>query len=122
MNFFEYSSDQYASIKIKHDLDGLLSNRIPLMKKLKWRFFLTTNVLMGSMSDQNKNLLAPMTSTGAPTVGISSLDPLRPYVEVGYGIDNIFKCARIDFIHRVTYRDVPDISKFGIKISFRFII
>ena len=122
MNFFEYSSDQYASIKIKHDLDGLLSNRIPLMKKLKWRFFLTTNVLMGSMSDQNKNLLAPMTSTGAPTVGISSLDPLRPYVEVGYGIDNIFKCARIDFIHRVTYRDVLDISKFGIKISFRFII
>lgn len=122
MNFFEYSSDQYASIRIKHDLDGLISNRIPLVRKLKWRFFLTTNVLVGSMSDQNKNLLAPTTSSGEPTVKISSLDPARPYVEVGYGIDNIFKCARIDFIHRVTYRDVPDISKFGIKLSFRFII
>ncbi|MGN6646038.1 MAG: DUF5686 family protein, partial [Cytophaga sp.] len=122
MNFFEYSSDQYASIKIKHDLDGLLSNRIPLVKKLKWRFFLTTNVLVGSMSDQNRRLLAPVNSQGESTVSISSLDPLRPYVEVGYGIDNIFKCARVDFIHRVTYRDVPDISKFGIKISFRFII
>jgi len=103
-------------------LDGLISNRIPLMKKLKWRFFLTTNVLVGSMSDQNKNLLAPTTSSGAATVSISSLDPLRPYVEVGYGIDNIFKSTRIDFIHRVTYRDQPDISKFGIKVSFRFII
>lgn len=122
MNFFEYTSDQYASIRIKHDLDGLISNRIPLMKKLKWRFFLTTNVLMGSMSDQNKNLIAPTNSAGESTVKISSLDPTRPYVEVGYGIDNIFKSARIDFIHRVTYRDVPDISKFGIKISFRFII
>lgn len=122
MNFFEFSSDQYASLKIKHDLDGLLSNRIPLVKKLKWRFFLTTNVLMGSMSDQNRNLLAPTTSSGASTVSISSLDPLRPYVEVGYGIDNIFRAARVDFIHRVTYRDQPDISKFGIKISFRFII
>lgn len=122
MNFFEYSSDQYASIKIKHDLDGLLSNRIPVIKKLKWRFFLTTNVLMGSMSQQNRNLLAPTTSEGAPTVSISSLDPLKPYVEVGYGIDNIFRSTRIDFIHRVTYRDQPDISKFGVKISFRFII
>lgn len=122
MNFFEYSSDQYTSIRIKHDLDGLISNRIPLVRKLKWRFFLTTNVLVGSMSDQNKNLLAPATSSGEPTVKISSLDPARPYVEVGYGIDNIFKCARIDFIHRVTYRDVPDISKFGVKLSFRFII
>ncbi|WP_245553822.1 DUF5686 family protein [Cytophaga aurantiaca] len=122
MNFFEYSSDQYASIRLKHDLDGLISNRIPVMKQLKWRFFLTTNVLFGSMSEQNKNLLAPINSAGEPTVKISSLDPTRPYVEVGYGIDNIFKCARIDFIHRVTYRDVPDISKFGIKISFRFII
>jgi len=122
MNFFEYSSDQYASIRIKHDLDGLISNRIPVMRKLKWRFFLTTNVLMGSMSDQNKNLIAPINSAGESTVKISSLDPARPYVEVGYGIDNIFKSARIDFIHRVTYRDVADISKFGIKISFRFII
>ena len=122
MNFFEYSSDQYASIRIKHDLDGLISNRIPLVRKLKWRFFLTTNVLMGSMSDQNKNLIAPTNSAGESTVKISSLDPTRPYVEVGYGIDNIFKSARIDFIHRVTYRDVPHISKFGIKISFRFII
>jgi hypothetical protein len=122
MNFFEYSSDQYASMRIKHDLDGLLSNRIPLVRKLKWRFFLTTNVLMGRMSAANRNLLAPYTPSGEKTVNVSALDPLRPYVEVGYGIDNIFKCARIDFIHRVTYRDVPDISKFGIKISFRFII
>ena len=99
MNFFEYSSDQYASIRIKHDLDGLISNRIPLVRKLKWRFFLTTNVLMGSMSDQNKNLIAPTNSTGESTVKISSLDPTKPYVEVGYGIDNIFKSARIDFIH-----------------------
>jgi hypothetical protein len=122
MNFFEYSSDQYTSLRIKHDLDGLISNRIPVMRKLKWRFFATTNVLMGSMSEENRRLIAPINSEGKPTIQVASLDPTRPYVEVGYGIDNIFKSARIDFIHRVTYRDVPDISKFGIKISFRFII
>lgn len=122
MNFFEYTSDQYASIKIKHDLDGLISNRIPLVRKLKWRFFLTGNVLMGSLSDANRNLLVPTTNTGEKTINVQSLDPTKPYVELGYGIDNIFKSARIDFIHRVTYRDEPNISKFGIKISFRFII
>ncbi len=122
MNFFEYTSDQYASIKIKHDLDGLISNRIPVIRKLKWRFFLTGNVLMGSLSDANRNLLAPTTVNGGKTINVQSLDPTKPYIELGYGIDNIFKSARIDFIHRVTYRDVPNISKFGIKLSFRFII
>lgn len=122
MNFFEYASDQYTSLRIKHDLDGLLSNRLPLIQKLKWRFFLTGNFLMGSLSDANKNLIPPTTPSGATTVTPSSLNPLKPYIELGYGIDNIFKSARIDFIHRVTYTDVPNISKFGIKISFRFII
>jgi hypothetical protein len=122
MNFFEYTSDQYAYIKIKHDLDGLISNRIPLIRRLKWRFFLTGNVLMGSLSDANKNLLAPTNISGGKTINIQSLDPTKPYIELGYGIDNIFKSARIDFIHRVTYTDVPNISKFGIKLSFRFII
>ncbi|MBC7451010.1 MAG: carboxypeptidase-like regulatory domain-containing protein [Cytophagales bacterium] len=122
MNFFEFASDQYASIRYKHDFEGLFSNRVPLIRKLKWRLFFTSNVLFGSMSAANQALIAPVNAAGEKTTSVSYLDPLKPYLEVGYGIDNIFKCARVDFIHRLSYLDKPDISKFGVKVSFRFIL
>ena len=49
MNFFEFVSDSYVSLRLKHGFDGLLLNRIPLMRKLKWRSFLTGNLLYGSV-------------------------------------------------------------------------
>jgi hypothetical protein len=50
-----------------------------------------------------------------------------PYVEVGYGVENIFKFIRVDFIHRLTYRnasstspDEPAPRNFGIKVGAQF--
>jgi hypothetical protein len=43
-----------------------------------------------------------------------------PYVELGYGIENIFKFIRVDAIHRVTYRNRPGVSTFGVKVSTQF--
>ena len=49
-----------------------------------------------------------------------------PYVELGYGIENIFKFVRVDFIHRLTYLDNPEkignapIRPFGIKVTAQF--
>ena len=39
MNYFEFVSDQYVSLKLRHYFEGLFFNRIPLVQKLKWRFF-----------------------------------------------------------------------------------
>ena len=41
-------------------------------------------------------------------------------MEVGYGIENIFKFLRVDFIHRLTYRNIPGTSDFGIKVGAQF--
>jgi hypothetical protein len=41
-----------------------------------------------------------------------------PYMEVGVGIANIFKVLRVDYVHRLTYRDMPNIDKWGIRIQF----
>ena len=42
----------------------------------------------------------------------------KPYMEFAVGIENIFKVLRIDYVHRITYRDLPGIDKNGIRIQF----
>ena len=40
-----------------------------------------------------------------------------PYVEVGVGIENILKVLRLDYVWRLTYRDLLQIDKSGLRIS-----
>ena len=43
----------------------------------------------------------------------------KPYIETGYGIENIFRFVRVDFIHRLTYLDDshPNAKPFGVKFN-----
>ena len=110
MNFYEFVSEQYVSLRYQHFFEGFILNRIPLLKKLKWRLVASGNVLYGDISD--KALAAQ------PTVDFLSLDPNKPYSEVGVGVENVFKFFRVDFFQRLTYLDNPDIKKRQIKVSF----
>jgi hypothetical protein len=44
----------------------------------------------------------------------------EPYLEMGYGIENIFRIFRIDAIHRLTYLDDAQGDNFALKFSFNF--
>ena len=37
INNMEFLNDRYASLNLSYDMNGKLFNRIPLIKKLKWR-------------------------------------------------------------------------------------
>ena len=41
-------------------------------------------------------------------------------MEIGYGIENIFKLIRVEMFHRLTYRDKPGTDNWGIKIGVTF--
>jgi hypothetical protein len=124
MDYGEFISDRFASFQYHHHFEGFLLNRIPLMRKLKWRLVGTTNVIFGGMSQGNRDLIATTTSTGEETLPVGFLSNGKPYVELGYGVENIFKFFRVDFIHRLSYLDqLPDRRKprqFGILFSFQF--
>ena len=111
MNYYEFVSDQYASLTWTHHFDGLFLNRIPLMKKLKWREVAYFKGLVGSLETKNENY-------SEFPVGLTELS--KPYFETGCGIENIFKVIRIDAIWRLSYLDRPNIAKFGIYGSFVF--
>jgi hypothetical protein len=123
MNFLEFASDHYADAKIDYNMNGFLLNKIPLIKKLKWREIFSLKVLYGGLRDENNpelhpNLLQfPVDQNGIPqTYTLGS----KPYVEGGIGIGNIFKIFRIDFVERFTYLNNPNVSRFGVRASAWF--
>lgn len=123
MDFFEFSSDRFAELKYRHQFEGFLLNRIPLFKKLKWRATGTANVLFGGMSEKNRRLV-PLTEdeNGDLILPFNTLESGKPYVELGYGVENILKVLRVDAFHRLTYTDRPGINNFGIKFSLQLIL
>lgn len=111
MNFMEFASDQYIAVHASHHFEGLILDRIPLINRLKWRSFIFGKAFFGDLSDRNdeNTYLFP-----------ADLNPSNePYYEVGFGIENIFKFAKIDFTWRLTPGQ-GEYYRFLIKPSFKF--
>ena len=111
MNYYEFASDQYLSLAVFHHFDGFFLNKIPLLRKLKWREVVSGKVLMGSITQKNRELLILPTTLNALNKGA--------YYEAGVGIENIFKVFRVDAFWRLSYLNNPNISKFGIKANLQ---
>ena len=119
MNYGEFISDHFASIQYRQYFEGFFFNRIPLISKLKWRLLGTANVITGGMRESNQNLIAKYTADGQGTLAAGYFTG-KPYVELGYGVENIFKFLRIDFIHRLSYLDNPNTRSFGVFFTAQF--
>lgn len=112
MNYYEFVSDEYASATISHHFDGFFLNRIPLMRKLKWREVVGAKALIGRVNDTNRDLLIFPEHLYSLNRG--------PYLEATTGIENIFKIFRVDAVWRLSYLDNPKAVPFSIKASMQF--
>ncbi|MDA0194324.1 MAG: DUF5686 family protein [Bacteroidetes bacterium] len=117
MEFGEFVSDRYAFIRLNHYFEGFILNRIPLMRRLKWRLVASANVLYGQLSDKNRATIPVTNLNGDPLPVVRSIENI-PYIEAGYGIENIIKILTVMAFHRVTYRDDAAGPKFGIRLLF----
>lgn len=106
MDYYEFVSDEYISFKAEQHFGGIFLDRIPALRKLKWREVATFSAVSGRLSSKNRVLLSN------PNV-FYNLEK-KPYAEFGVGIENIFKVLRIDNIWRLSYLDHPGISKVAI--------
>ena len=128
----EFLNDRYASLMLSWDLNGKLFNRIPLLRKLKWREFIGVNALWGTLSSKNNPLLeknagdgrlfyfpGKFQSDGTFSYLSQPMDSHRPYVEVMAGVHNIFKVLHVEYVRRLTYLSRPDTQKWGVRIMLR---
>lgn len=116
MNRFEYIHDQYAGLNFEHNFGNSIFRFVPGIKKLKLRQFWTAKALAGNLSTENQ-LYNMHASNPYPFKTLND----KVYVELGTGIDNIFKLFRVDFVWRVSPTPMPvkKVEKFGAFFSFR---
>jgi hypothetical protein len=120
MNRFEYLSDKYAGVNLEHNIGSGLFRFIPLTRKLKWRQFWTVKTMWGSLSNANE-ALNNYTIIPRPKAEVFKTLNGKTYIELGTGIDNIFKIFRLDFVWRLSPSSAyaGTASKFGVFGSFQ---
>lgn len=132
----EFVADQSAELFFTFRQDGFILDKIPLIKKLGWRSIVTANIAYGSFNHSKngfydaltnpQGILAVTLPSGNETTTFNTLSSKKPYVEVSYGVENIFRFFRVEAIHRLTYLESEfsskKPSKWGVKFSadFRF--
>ena len=121
-NNLELLNDRYASLDVSWDLNGKILNRIPLLKKLKWREYIGVKCLWGDLTDKNNPMLPE--NVGDPELwqfpqGSYVMDPKRPYVELIAGVHNIFKLLHVEYVRRLNYKYLPTAHKDGIRFMVR---
>lgn len=119
MNPMEFANDWYGSLDMTYWMNGLIFNRIPFVKKAKLREILTFKLLMGGLTKKNNPDYDPSLFR-FPYDSETHVLGRKPYMEIGAGIDNILTILRVDYVWRLTYRDLPGVDKSGLRVSLHF--
>ena len=132
INNMEFLNDRYASLDVSWNLQGKIFNRIPLVKKLKWREFIGVKMLWGSLSDlnnpfleenQNDPLLLKFPGHYRPDGSYEYtsyvMDKKKPYIEAIFGIHNIFKLLHVEYVRRLSYNELPTTHRWGVRFMIK---
>lgn len=143
----EFLNDRTFTIMYRWNLNGKLLNRIPLIKKLKWRENIGFNMMWGYLTDKNNpyrfndtsrypDEASKMADPGYTFLynmpgewvtmenGTREYQPVTqimnswtPYVELNVGLSNLWKFFSIDYYHRLTYIR-PGTQTWGLRFAF----
>ena len=118
MKDWEFLSDRQAFWSVAWDMNGKLLNRIPLIKKLKWREYVAVKGVWGQLTDKNNPVKNPTDNVIFQFPNNSYTFGNTPYWEVVAGVHNIFKFFGIDYVRRLNYLDHANVDKWGIRLGF----
>ncbi len=116
MNRFEYISDTYIGLMVEHTMGSFIFKYIPGLQKTKIRTFWNAKGVYGGLTQANKERNF-QDSFPFQTLTAS------PYLELGTGVENIFKLLRLDFVWRVAPSNIINdhpTKKFGVFCSVKF--
>ena len=120
INYYDFVTDTYISGHFEQHFNGLILNKIPLIRDLKLRSLLTFKTVYGTISDENRAINKSNIQYVAPTD--------KMYYEYGVGLENIgyknVRPLRVDFIWRSKHSSInglptpPFAVRAGIKAGF----
>jgi len=120
LNYYDMVADAYLMGHFEHHFNGFVSNKIPLVKKLKLRTLATFRFAYGSTTSENIAANRSNINYNSPDNDI--------YYEYGVGFENIgygnIRFFRVDFIWRSPLSDSfkynpysSELPDFGIRIG-----
>ena len=116
MQRYEYLSDLYVGAFFEHSLGAFIFKYIPYVRDTRIRTFWNVKTVYGRLSPENE------------TLNLNAAYPFQnlaraPYVEVGTGVENIFRFLRIDAVYRAlptAVRQDSPIKRFGLFAGAKF--
>ena len=120
MRDWEFLNDRQVFASLSWDMNGKLLNRIPLVKKLKWREYFAVKGVWGNLTDKNNPYLEKNQGDTELFKFPSKSHVMNntPYWECVAGVHNIFKFFAVEYVRRLTYLNNENISKWGIRFGF----
>lgn len=108
----ELMADLFVSASLNYQTRGYIFGYIPGIKRLGIRENLIFKIGYGGLREGHRHMLA------LPSM-VQSWNKM-PYIEAGVGLSNILYIGDIQFIWRLTHRNSPEGSNFGILWKFTF--
>ena len=110
MNYYEFIADEWVTLLYTHHFNGIMFNKVPLFRKLKWREVATFRGAVGGLSNTHQSELE---------FPKNLYDLNKPYFEAGVGVENILKIFRVDALWRLSYLNNPNVVPFGVRLTFQ---
>ena len=117
----EFLNDRFVSVDMNWDMQGKIFNRIPLIKKLRWREYVGAKMLWGALSDKNNPYLERNAQSNVLMYFPEDsyvMDPKVPYWEISLGIRSIFRFFQIEYVRRMNYNDHSSGHKNSVRFGF----
>ena len=123
MEDLEFLNDRFAQFNLAWDLNGKILNRIPLVRKLKWREYLAIKGMWGHLTSKNDPTIARNAADSElfQLPEASHVMNSEPYMELVVGVHHIFKCLEVDYVRRLTYTAYPGVDVNGIRFGFNIV-
>ena len=120
MKDWEFLNDRQVFWALSWDMNGKLLNRIPLIKKLKWREWFAIKGVWGHLTDKNNPYLEKNQGDERLFKFPKNSHVMNdtPYWECVAGVHNIFKFFSVEYVRRLTYLNNNNIDKWGIRFGF----
>ncbi len=117
INYYDFVTDTYISGHFEQHFNGLIMNRLPLLKYLKLRSLITFKTVYGTISEKNIAINKSNIRYHAPDKNM--------YYEYGFGFENIgykdIRPLRLDFIWRGKHKSINGLPspKFAVRIGIK---